>query len=275
MLISDPSSWRDGQATKTCPGRSCRAVAIELARALPSKLSVLRSRWHASVFWLSFPFVLPQALWLRHRTNTLPGAPGPGLGQEGKPVTLRILGLGDSIIDGVGTPHRSRSLTAQIARHLADGASWHALGRSGYRTWQTASQLLPELGPEPYDLVVISTGVNDITGLVSMKSFAAGLSKIDNVLRRHSPEAHILLLGVPPMWHFPALPQPLRWAIGQRARAFQLAGQLAAERLGWRFLASDFVPEPEEFADDGYHPNADAVCRWAEDIAAFAARMGA
>ncbi len=245
---------------------------------------MIAAYWHAGVFWCCFPWVLAQAWWLRRSARTLPGAPGPGLGQISSPVKFRVLGLGDSIIDGVGTAHRSQSLTAQIALHASEqlarnqpansavGVSWHALGRSGYTTGKVASKLLPELAPNPYDLVVISVGVNDVTALVGLRQFGKDLKALDHRLKDHSPLAQVVLLGAPPMWHFPRLPQPLRWVIGQRARAFQAAGKVFAQRLGWDFHSNNFAPSAEDFAEDGYHPNAASVSRWAEQIAALIRR---
>ncbi|MFK7956663.1 MAG: SGNH/GDSL hydrolase family protein [Lysobacterales bacterium] len=229
---------------------------------------------HVSVFWLCFPLVLAQALWLRRSTETLPGAPGPGLGQTRSPVSFRILGLGDSIIDGVGTEHRSESLTAQLAEAVSTrlnsdkgGVSWHAVGRSGYTASKVADRLLTELAPEPYDLIVISVGVNDVTGLVSLVKFGQDLERLAEGVEKHSPDAQVILLGVPPMWQFPRLPQPLRWVIGQRAKAFQHAGQYLASSLNWDFLATQIDTQPENFAEDGYHPNAQSIVLWAKEIA--------
>ncbi len=235
---------------------------------------MFQALWHVTVFWLCLPLVLAQALWLRRGAATFPGAPGPGLGQTRSPVAFRVLGIGDSIIDGVGTDHRSESLTAQLAiavSHRLDaqrgGVSWHAVGRSGYTAAKVADRLLPDLAPEPYDLIVISVGVNDVTGLVGLVKFGKDLERLAQGLLKHSPQAQVILLGVPPMWQFPRLPQPLRWVIGQRAKGFHHAGRYLANTLGWDFFANQMRTQPEDFADDGYHPNAKSVVIWAEAIA--------
>ncbi|MEM9530810.1 MAG: SGNH/GDSL hydrolase family protein [Pseudomonadota bacterium] len=221
------------------------------------------------LFWIGFILVLPQALWVRKTAPRTPAADGPRrAGPEGQP-DLNLLGLGDSIIDGVGVSHSTEALTAQLADSLQQqgyATAWTALGESGSRTARIAT-LLDNLPQTPFGLVVISAGVNDVTGLTGRSTFLNAVDTIARRLQQHSPDAQVLLLGVPPMWRFPALPQPLRWVIGQRARLVQTWGRQAADRAGWRFVPSEFEPRPEEFAADGYHPNADAIKRWAASIA--------
>jgi len=76
--------------------------------------------------------------------------------------------------------------------------------------------------------------------------------------------AHVLLSSLPPMHVFPALPQPLRWYLGMRAR--QLNGMLrtiADAEDCCEFLQVDLPFEPDYMAADGFHPAAPAYSAWA------------
>ena len=127
------------------------------------------------------PGLLAQGLWLRRRAPRFAPAAGPqagycrphrgGCAQDDIP--LRVIGLGDSIIAGVGAGTMTQSLTACLARALAGllqrPVQWQAVGRSGAASSDIVAELLPHLPPQACDVIVLSLGVNDITGLTSSR----------------------------------------------------------------------------------------------------------
>lgn len=181
---------------------------------------------------------------------------------------MRLLGLGDSIIAGVGTGSAGESLTAQIAHCLSADhcVQWQALGESGLNLGQILDRLVPQLPAEPQHLIVVSCGVNDVTGLTSGRRFRRQLDQLAASLTRHSPQATVVLLGMPPMGAFPLLPQPLRWLFGQRALALDELAADAARAHGLLHVPTRFKPGDGQFSDDGYHPDATAVAMWARYI---------
>ena len=71
------------------------------------------------------------------------------------------------------------------------------------------------------------------------------------------------------MHHFPALPQPLRWALGARAKTFNRALQaFVATRSDCRLLHFDAPMQPAFIASDGFHPSAKTYALWADLAAA-------
>ena len=75
-------------------------------------------------------------------------------------------------------------------------------------------------------------------------------------------------LGLPPLGAFPALPQPLRSVLGDRAaRIDRRLGAWLESRPNALHLPFDGAPAPEQFAHDGYHPAPAAVTLWAEFLA--------
>ena len=193
-------------------------------------------------------------------------------GAVGEGRQTRLLAVGDSIIAGVGATALSRALVGQTAAALATSLDcrvcWQALGVSGYRSTQVLDELVPQL-PEPAaDYVIVSVGVNDITGLTTLRKWRRNMARLLEALRAHSPDAVIAVAGMPPMHDFPLLPQPLRATFGMRSRSFDEAVRDVVD--GFHRAAHvplDFEPEPHEFAADGYHPSEESYVKFGRYVA--------
>ncbi len=223
------------------------------------------------LFWLVFPFLVPQALYVRQTAPRFAPASGPTEGLVGQGQIKRLLALGDSIIAGVGASELHRALVGRTAASLAETegcqVEWHALGRSGYDAREILEDLVPKLPDQDFDFIIISVGVNDITGLTRIRNWRRTLEEILSRLRKHSPDAVIAVAGMPPMHGFPLLPQPLRALFGMRARLFdETAREVVSEFGKATHLPVDFEPHPERFSPDGYHPSE-------ESYVEFGARM--
>ncbi len=212
------------------------------------------------LFWIAFFLLIPQALWVRRTARRFPPADGPRKGQTGQGPALRFLAIGDSIIDGVGVSHLDNALVGQavagLAEHVPMTITWQVLGRSGYNSTQVRRKLLPQVLPEPADLVMVSVGVNDIIGLRSLGRWRREVDQLINALIEHSPNARIAMAAIPPMERFPALPQPLKIILGLRARDFQVVlDAVAAGFDGVEVVEPEFDHNPENFSADGFHPS--------------------
>ena len=80
-------------------------------------------------------------------------------------------------------------------------------------------------------------------------------------------DSHILLSGLPPMHRFPALPQPLRWYIGGRARDFdRVLSSLAGNHASAEFVKLGYaMMDPRAMAADGFHPGPAIYGLWAAE----------
>lgn len=233
--------------------------------------SVLPADPRSWLFWSGLPLIAAQGLWLKARAYRAPEAPGPRAGRtapEGTPLRLRA--LGDSIIAGVGLADASEALPAQLARALSNqtqrAVEWQALGRNG-ATARDALHLARSAADTfaECDLVLVSTGVNDVTGLRRRAAFAADLSELTAWLQQQSPRVRVVLCATPPLETFPLLPNPLRQLMGLRARQFDALVARSAGGTAFALHAPNpFKPEPGSFASDGFHPNADSVRRWGD-----------
>ncbi|MDJ0656393.1 MAG: SGNH/GDSL hydrolase family protein [Xanthomonadales bacterium] len=212
------------------------------------------------LFWLLFPFVLPQALYVRRTAPRSPGAGGPNEGRAGSGQSLSVLIVGDSLAAGVGAATLDQALAGHsgtaLARRLGRHVRWKAVGRSGASSHDIAADLMASVRDEPFDIVVISAGVNDVTSLRSQRRWLEGLRSLHQNVSRNWPEARVALVGLPPMEIFPLLPQPLRALMGMRARSFdQAAKRFIDQRDHWVHVDIDFAPGPGLFSEDGFHPS--------------------
>jgi lysophospholipase L1-like esterase len=227
-----------------------------------------------ALFWMLLPLTIPQALRVRRTAPRFAGASGEDVGVCGSdPPRLRILAIGDSIVAGVGAGTMDGALagaTAQaLSQRLATGVAWRASGRIGAGVDTVHSQLLPQVPDESYDAVVVSVGVNDITGLYRSGRWAESLGACLDALRQRFPDATILLAGMPPLEGFPLLPVPLRWLFGLRGRTFDaLARREVAGHCNMLFVPLDFDPSPEKFAADGFHPSRASYAEFGEALSA-------
>lgn len=244
-----------------------------------AKKLITKAFWRLQYWRLSYslllaglmPVLAAQGVMLKQQALRLPPARGLPHGLLGAGRRLRLLGLGDSIIAGVGATQQEQSLIAQLAGRVAmrtqSSVYWRNVGLSGADTQTLVYTLLNQMDADPYDVIVISTGVNDVTALKSSRHWRACIRQLCEALAKHSPDAHILLLGLPPFADFPLLPQPLRTLFALRAKIFDGMSQaIVNQRPGFYFIPSDFSLEPHEFAMDGYHPSSASYARWAEYI---------
>ncbi|MEM7433052.1 MAG: SGNH/GDSL hydrolase family protein [Pseudomonadota bacterium] len=185
---------------------------------------------------------------------------------------VRLLAIGDSIIAGVGASELSKALVGQTARALSqqiDGqVAWQALGTSGFDCRKVLDNLVPQLPDDAFDYVIVSVGVNDITGLTLLPTWRRNLSTLVEALREHSPNAVIAVAGMPPMHGFPLLPQPLRAVFGSRARAFDDATrEIVSPRERMLYIPLHFDPDPSKFSPDGYHPSEESYIEYGAEVA--------
>lgn len=215
------------------------------------------------------PLLLLQGLYVRSVTPRLPEADGARDGRCGAGPPLKLLIVGDSAAAGVGAEFQADALSGQLAARLAatHRLDWRLWANNGQRARDVLA-LLERNQAETFDAVLTSVGVNDITGLTGKRRWLAQQRRIWRVLREKYGARHIFVTGLPPMHQFTALPQPLRWVLGQRARQFNRALACAvAESPGCVLVDVDFPIRPAYLASDGFHPGPPAYAHWAEHAA--------
>ena len=218
------------------------------------------------------PLLLWQGYKVRRDTPELPEPPGPRRGRCGDGAKLRLLIVGDSAAAGVGATHQEEALAMPLAQRLGEvcRVEWELFARTG-ETTASMLQRLRDADPFACDIAITSLGVNDVTRPIGAGAWRRQQRQLREILRlRHGARLSILS-GLPPMHLFPALPQPLRWYLGQRASCFDeaLEADVAAEP-DCAYLGLRFSNDMSLAARDGFHPGPEVYAQWADRAAELA-----
>ena len=212
------------------------------------------------------PLLLLQGRWVRKTIPDLPEPPGPRSGVAGRGETLRVLVLGDSAAAGVGVVHQDQALAVPLAEKLSGHyrVEWRLEAESGATTAATLKRLAGH-GAGQYDVAITSLGVNDVLKNVGRAKWRRQQRRLREMLRNSFGVTCLVHSGLPPMSEFPALPQPLRWYLGRRARQFDadLEQDLQGQD-GVNYLSLAFVDDMSLMAEDGFHPGPVIYRRWAD-----------
>lgn len=221
------------------------------------------------------PVLIGQGRYVRRVTPRLPEPAGERQGVLGDGPELRLLILGDSAAAGVGVSSQQDALAGQLVGELARDyrVVWTLLAETG-RTAADALKVLKAKGQDHYDVVLVSVGVNDVTGRTSTKQWLALLNELSDRLVYGMGASQVLFTAIPPMHLFPALPQPLRWYLGLRARQLNKLMENACHTgHNTEYLCVSFPLESGFMASDGFHPGTDAYRLWAQQSARRVRRL--
>ena len=210
------------------------------------------------------PLLVAQAVWTRRRLPQLPEPEGVRSGRVGAVcgTPLRLLITGDSSAAGVGVVTQQEALAVQLAERTAEACGarvqWRLLARSGLTTAQTLQLLQRELvpgGAEHPDVAVVVTGVNDVVDQVPSRLAILARESLANWLRNAHGVQHVVFAPLPPIHHFPGLPQPLRWVAGSDALRHNAAlARWAASRSDVSRVEMETPLNKGVMAADGFHP---------------------
>ncbi len=215
------------------------------------------------------PWLIWQGRRVRRDTPRLPEPEGARYGVVGEAPHRRVLILGDSAAAGVGAQTQAQALSGRLVEALAPrgGVAWRLIARTGATTDATLRHL-DTVDAERFDFAVISLGVNDITSGARIATWIAMQDALLDRLRDRFGIQCVLLCGLPPMHRFPALPQPLRWFLGERARRFDAAlRELASRRADALHVPLDDIDDPTLMASDGFHPGPELYAHWGRMMA--------
>ena len=225
---------------------------------------------HRLALLLLGPLLYLQGRSARRMALKLPEATGPRQGQQGQGRAVRLLITGDSAAAGVGVHTQSQALAGRLVALLSrqHAVDWQLLAQSGLSSGQLLDSLR-SVRKQRFDVVIVSIGVNDVTGLTRSRTWLQNLQNIVAILREELGAQQVLLSRLPPMHRFTALPQPLRWWLGLRARHLDgLLRELASTTPHCRYLEIPYPADPSYIATDGFHPGARAYQLWAEHAVA-------
>lgn len=246
--------------------RSSDDFRVSGLRAQPDWL--LKLLWWSAIF-LS-PILLLQSLYVRRVTPRLPQPKEPNQGQiAGNMLPLELLLIGESTVAGIGVAKISEGLGARAGYHLARlskrQVNWVGVGENGVRISSLLASIKKWNAGEN-DFAIVAFGVNDTTGLTSLRQWRNAVTTLAMVLGA-SDGVHVLFSAVPPMEKFTALPQPLRFLAGVRAAMLDHVLREAVDQNNAHYVDVELGLDSDHFATDGFHPSAKGCDEWASQLA--------
>ncbi|MCH4249027.1 MAG: SGNH/GDSL hydrolase family protein [Acinetobacter populi] len=228
--------------------------------------------------WLRFttfallPIIVLQGFKVRKTIPRLAEPSGEREGISGRGLPLSLLILGDSAAAGVGVDTQKQALSGAILTNLENEycINWKLQAQTGHTSKQVLRDL-QQLDSRNYDVIVTSVGVNDVTQLIPVKKWLKQQQQLFTQLQNRFQPKVIIVFSVPPMQHFPALPNPLAWLLGKYAKQMnQSLQQYLALQDQFRWIENDIkilqalnLP----MARDGFHPDKEIYAFWGEQVA--------
>ena len=228
--------------------------------------------WLRTATLALFPALLIQGNRVKKNTIRLSEAEGARDGITGQGQTLTLLILGDSAAAGVGVVHQNDALLGAVVSALQHQyqVHWRLEAQSGDTTSQVI-QKTQKMVNQKYDVVVTSVGVNDVTRLMSARTWIKQQQQFYQLIQAKFQPELIIATGVPPMHLFPALPNPLSWLFGQYAKQmnFQLKKMIVKQKdMQWiEYDIQKYQSMNLEMAKDGFHPSKEIYQIWGKAVA--------
>lgn len=224
------------------------------------------------------PLLSVQGRWVRRVTPRLPEPVGQRVGEAGSGAVLRLLIAGDSAGAGVGVKTQQEALSGHLVKALAPHCTvqWQLHAVTGLDTLGVQA-LLHDVPSQPFDIAVLSVGVNDVTALVAPHVWVQRQADLAQLLARRFSVRTVVHSAVPPMHRFDALPQPLRAYLGGWAKAMNTGLERALKEVNatgrpQRMLYSAPGADDAALADGGlaadrFHPGPAAYAIWGQGLA--------
>jgi lysophospholipase L1-like esterase len=220
---------------------------------------------------LLWPLLWLQARHVRRTAPQMSEPPGHRVGTSGRGSLMRLLVAGDSGAAGVGSSSQEQALCGHLVRRLSrhHTVKWCVLAVNGLDS-PGLLKLLQDTPSESYDVVVLSMGANDATGLCAPMQWAQWQNSLAELIADRFAPTLLVHSAVPPMHACKALPQPLRWFMGRWARQMNTA--LASQLTDQHRRTLHWHPETTTthgMAVDGMHPSSDGYSVWADGLSRY------
>ncbi|HVF69414.1 MAG TPA: SGNH/GDSL hydrolase family protein [Xanthomonadales bacterium] len=189
------------------------------------------------------------------------------MGEKAKLLTYLI--MGDSTTAGQGGNYKN-GIAYSTARYLANDYQVKMFNTSisGATAGDVISdQLQAGIKINP-DIVLLSVGANDITGLTNLDNLEKNLSIIIEKLIKNNCDVKIVLTGAPEMGSVRRFMQPLRYIAGAQTKRVNDVFEDTVAKYGLTFApiavetGEQFRKDASLFAEDKFHPNDRGYAIW-------------
>ncbi len=193
-------------------------------------------------------------------------------------ATKRLLIVGDSTAVGTGASGPNTSLAGLLAQAFPA-----LLIDNRAQDGATFADVLPQLdGDEPYDMVLVMAGGNDIIRLRGLAALERDVERVTQRARQRAPL--VVLLPAGNVGNAPFFFAPVSWLMTWRSRQLHTFVREATTRQSLLYVnlfherANDpFVQQPQLNAVDGLHPSDAGYQVWFDQLmtqAALRQRLG-
>ncbi len=198
----------------------------------------------------------------------------PDLSTTPDRVDRHIVWIGDSTAESVGATSVVRSLPHLFAAEFRGQTRTTVLASFGARIHHVLTEQLPQLrtlitdNDTTSNIVVVSVGANDVTGLTLRTVFR---ERYRTLLALLPKSVTVVVLGVPDLTRVPRIAQPLRWFIARRARSFDRVIEACVRDFPAQHIAYARVNNigalaqrhsSELYAADGFHESDSSYQAW-------------
>lgn len=141
----------------------------------------------------------------------LPEASGERSGTTGSGNVINLLIIGDSASAGVGAKEQKNALSGQLVANLSTThtVNWQLVATTGLRSTALINEI-EKIKSQKFDFVLVSIGVNDVTGLTKERQWTSNMKTIIDLCNVKFDKPKVLMTALPPMHLFTGLLQPLR-----------------------------------------------------------------
>ena len=238
------------------------------------------------MIWPMLPILYWQAGRIWKNMPKLPEANLDRVGQIGSGTKkLNLLAIGESTIAGVGVKSHKNGLAGFLAsalsKQLQSVVQWKVMAKNGITVKETNEVIIPQLKPEPTDLILIGLGANDAFQRNSPRQWVSDIKKLIQNIRQVYPVTPIVFLNMPPIREFPAFTRLIKFFIGNLVDL--LGDELAKvvhpihnvwyfeERITYRHWINPNgnYPNKAPFFSDGVHPSAPTYKIWGNKLGEF------
>ena len=232
------------------------------------------------------PLLYVQGKRVKSSVPVLPEATGTsGIVKSENDRILKVIVIGESTIAGVGVKTHeegfSGTLAKELSRQLNVSIGWRVYARSGYNLKKVTYKIIPKIGEEKADLIIIGMGGNDAFELRSPRSWKKDVEEMIDALRQKFGSTPIIFNNMPPIKDFPAFTPAIKFVIGNLVELFGTELQEVARSKPDVYFSSDRITlsdwieklqsryTREDFFSDGVHPSKLTYQTWAREMADF------
>lgn len=220
------------------------------------------------------PFLYLQGQYVRRKVGRLPDAAGDkhgvfANGAEG----VKMLVLGESTAAGVGASTHETGLAGQFAKFLGEkigkSVRWQVVGKSGITVGRTIKELVPEIGDEKFDYIMLALCGNEVLSLHSPRVFRRDMRRLLAILQEKNPDATFFITNAPAVRLSPVLPFTIKFILGHLSALHDANARELTAKMPRVFYFHQPTSVPADFFADGLHPSEAGYTAWSKRMIEF------